>query len=265
MIHVAISGAAGRMGRALARLVLEAEDLELCGALEAADHPATGADAGTTAGAGACGIVIGHTLPETVDVLVDFSLPEGSVERVEACAEAKVPCVVGTTGFTEAQRERLGAAAKATALVLSPNMSVGVNVLFHEAASLARTLGEDYDIEIVEAHHRHKKDAPSGTAVRLAENICAATGRDYRTDAIHGREGAVGARTKKEIGIHAVRAGDIVGDHTVIFCAEGERIELTHRAHTRDTFARGALRAARFLAGKAPGVYTMEDVLGSEE
>jgi len=137
-----------------------------------------------------------------------------------------------------------------------------VNLLFKLVGQVAQALGQDYDIEIVEAHHHHKKDAPSGTAVRLAENICTATGRDYRTDAVHGREGQVGARTKKEIGVHAVRAGDIVGDHTVVFCAEGERIELTHRAHTRDTFARGALRAARFLAGKAPGVYTMADVLG---
>jgi len=262
MIHVVISGAAGRMGRTLARLVLESEDLELVGAVEAAGHPCLGQDAGVLAGAGTCGLAVTDRLPEAADVVVDFSLPEGSLERIEACAAAETPCVVGTTGFTAGQRQRIAAAARKTAIVLSPNMSVGVNVLFHAAADLARTLGAEYDVEIVEAHHRFKKDAPSGTALKIAEEIARATGRDLAASAVHGRGPESGPRKAGEIGIHAVRGGDIVGEHIIYYTGLGERLELKHVAHSRETFARGALRAARWVADRGPGLYAMADVLG---
>jgi len=262
MIHVVVSGAAGRMGRALVRLIQEADDLELVGALEAPGHPCLGSDAGVLAGAGECGVRITADLPKTFDVLVDFSLPEGAVERVAACAERGTAVVVGTTGFADEQRKAIAAAVKHCAVVLSPNMSVGVNVLFHAAADLARTLGPEYDIEIVEAHHRLKKDAPSGTALKLAEEIAKATGRDLAKSAVHGRGPGQPPRREGEIGIHAVRAGDIVGEHIVYYSGLGERLELKHVAHTRDTFARGALRAVRWVADRGPGLYSMADVLG---
>jgi len=262
MIHVVVSGAAGRMGRVLVRLIREADDLELVGALEAPGHPCLGSDAGVLAGTGECGIRIAADLPKTFDVLVDFSLPEGTVERVAACAERGTAAVLGTTGFSDEQRKRIAAASKRCAVVLSPNMSVGVNVLFHAAADLARTLGPEYDIEIVEAHHRFKKDAPSGTALKLAEEIAEATGRDLAESAVHGRGPGHPPRQAGEIGIHAVRGGDIVGEHIVYYTGLGERLELKHVAHTRDTFARGALRAARWVADRGPGLYSMADVLG---
>jgi 4-hydroxy-tetrahydrodipicolinate reductase len=262
MIHVAVSGAAGRMGRTLVHLILEAEDLALAGALEAPGHPCLGHDAGELAGGGECGVRVTETLPKTLDVLVDFSQADAAVERVEACAEREVGCVVGTTGFSREQRKRVVAAAERTAVVLSPNMSVGVNVLFHAAADLARTLGPDYDIEIVEAHHRFKKDAPSGTALKLAEEIAEATGRNLADAAVHGRGAGHPPRKEGEIGIHAIRGGDIVGEHIVYYTALGERLELKHVAHTRETFTRGALRAARWVADRGPGLYSMADVLG---
>jgi len=262
MIHVVVSGAAGRMGRTLVRLIREADDLELVGALEAPGHPCLGSDAGVLAGAGECGIRVAADLPRALDVLVDFSLPEGAVERIAACAERGTAAVIGTTGFSDKQRKRIAAASKRCAVVLSPNMSVGVNVLFHAAADLARTLGPEYDIEIVEAHHRFKKDAPSGTALKLAEEIARATGRDLAESAVHGRGPGQPPRKPGEIGIHAVRGGDIVGEHIVYYTSLGERLELKHVAHTRDTFARGALRAVRWVADRGPGLYSMADVLG---
>jgi len=262
MIHVAISGAAGRMGRTLLRLVAESDDLELAAALEAPGHPSLGTSAATLAGAEGLTVSVTDSLPQTMDVLVDFSLPEGAVERVEACAARGTPSVVGTTGFSPEQRRRLAAAADRAAVVLSPNMSVGVNVLFHAAADLARTLGADYDVEIVEAHHRFKKDSPSGTALKIAEEIARATGRDLDEAAVHGRPPGSPPRKAGEIGLHAVRGGDIVGEHVVYYTALGERLELRHVAHSRETFARGALRAARWVADRGPGLYSMADVLG---
>jgi len=262
MIHVVISGAAGRMGRTLVRLVQESQDLKLAGAVEAPGHPCLGNDAGLLAGAGDMGVPIADALPETFDALVDFSLPEGSLGRIEACAAAGLPCVVGTTGFSAEQRARIKAAAERTAVVLSPNMSVGVNVLFHVAAELARALGPDYDIEILEAHHRFKKDAPSGTALKVAEEIAKATGRNLAEAAVHGRGPSHPPRRPGEIGIHAIRGGDIVGEHIIYYSALGERLELKHVAHSRETFARGALRAARWVADRGPGLYSMADVLG---
>ncbi|MFO8015333.1 MAG: 4-hydroxy-tetrahydrodipicolinate reductase [Phycisphaerae bacterium] len=262
MIEVAISGAAGRMGRTLVRLVAEADDLRLVAALEAPGHDALGTDAGTLAGAGPLGVEVTDALPCPADALVDFSLPDGSVERIEACAEAGIPCVVGTTGFSDAQRGRIDAAAGKTAVLVAPNMSVGVNVMFHLGAELARTLGQAYDIEIVEAHHRFKKDAPSGTALKIAEEIAGATGRNLAESAVHGRGPGHPPRKEGEIGLHAVRGGDIVGEHIIFYTAVGERLELKHVAHTRDTFAHGALRAVRWIADRGPGLYSMADVLG---
>jgi 4-hydroxy-tetrahydrodipicolinate reductase len=262
MIQVAISGAAGRMGRTLVRLVSEADDLRLVAALESPGHDAVGTDAGTLAGAGPLGIEVTDALPGRADVLVDFSLPDGSVARIETCAEAGIPCVVGTTGFSDTQRERIDAAAGKTAVLVAPNMSVGVNVMFHLGAELARTLGEAYDIEIIEAHHRFKKDAPSGTALKIAEEIADATGRDLADSAVHGRGPGHPPRKEGEIGLHAVRGGDIVGEHIIFYTAVGERLELKHVAHSRETFAHGALRAARWIADRGPGLYSMADVLG---
>jgi 4-hydroxy-tetrahydrodipicolinate reductase len=262
MLRIVISGAAGRMGRALVRLVAEAEDLELVGALEAPEHEFAGADAGELAGAGRLGVILADCLPESADCVVDFSLPEGSVERIEACAARGTAVVVGTTGFTNAHRERIDAAARKAPVLLSPNMSVGVNLLFRAAAELAKTLGPDYDIEILEAHHRFKKDAPSGTALKIAEEIAGATGRDLAKAARYGRGRGPAPREEGEIGIHAIRGGDVVGEHVVHYTALGERVELKHVAHSRDTFARGALRAARWLVGREPGLYSMADVLG---
>ena len=262
MIHVVVSGACGRMGRTLVRLVCESDDLELVGAVEATGHPGLGSDAGLLAGVPARGVKVADALPSAFDVMVDFSLPAGSIQRIEACAAMAAPCVVGTTGFSPEERKRLEAAARRTAIVLSPNMSVGVNVLFHAAAELARTLGPDYDIEIVDAHHRFKKDAPSGTAIKVAEEIARATGRDLDEAAVHGRGPTHGPRQPGEIGFHAIRGGDIVGEHIIYYSTLGERLELKHVAHSRETFGRGALRAARWVADRGPGLYTMADVLG---
>ncbi|MCX5683075.1 MAG: 4-hydroxy-tetrahydrodipicolinate reductase [Planctomycetota bacterium] len=262
MIHVVISGAAGRMGRTLVRLTHEAKDLELVGAAEVAGQPLLGSDAGVLAGVGETKVLLAAALPEKFDVMVDFSLPEGSIARIEQCAALGAPCVVGTTGFTPEQRARIKAASAKVAVVHSPNMSIGVNVLFHAAAELARTMGEEYDIEIVEAHHRFKKDAPSGTALKIAEEIAKATGRNLAETAVSGRGPTSEPRRAGEIGIHAVRGGDIVGEHTIYYTTLGERLELRHVAHNRDTFARGALRAARWVADRGPGMYSMTDVLG---
>jgi 4-hydroxy-tetrahydrodipicolinate reductase len=250
------------MGRTLIRLIAESEDMELVAAVEAAGHPCLGANAGTLIGLGNVNIAVTERLPEAMDVLVDFSLPEGSLAHVEACAAAKMPCVVGTTGFSAPQRQQIAAAAERTAVVLCPNMSIGVNVLFHVAAELARTLGQEYDIEIVEAHHRFKKDAPSGTAIKIAEEIARATGRDLDAAAVPGRGPGHALRKPGEIGFHAIRGGDIVGEHIIYYTGMGERLELKHVAHSRETFARGALRAARWVADRGPGLYSMADVLG---
>jgi 4-hydroxy-tetrahydrodipicolinate reductase len=262
MIHVAVSGACGRMGRTLIRFIQESEDLQLAGIVEIAGHPCLGTDAGSLAGTPGIKMPLSDKLPAALDVLIDFSLPQGSVERIVECGERVIPCVVGTTGFSPAEWERIRAAAKKTAVVVSPNMSVGVNVLFHAAAELARTLGAEYDIEIVEAHHRFKKDAPSGTAIKVAEEIARATGRDLDEAAVHGRGPSSGPRKPGEIGFHAIRGGDIVGEHIIYYTTLGERLELKHVAHSRETFARGALRAARWVADRGPGLYTMSDVLG---
>ncbi|GAB4275565.1 MAG: 4-hydroxy-tetrahydrodipicolinate reductase [Deferrisomatales bacterium] len=265
MIRAAVPGAAGRMGGQLVRLIAEADDLELAGAVERPGHPAAGRDAGEVAGVGALGVAIGEDLSaclEEADVVIDFTSAAASVAHAEVVARAGKAIVIGSTGFTAEQRAAVRACGGAARVFQAPNMSVGVNVLLRVVADVARLLGDAYDVEIVETHHRFKKDAPSGTALALAESVAEALGRDLAADGVHGRHGLVGERGAREIGIHAVRAGDVVGDHTVIFGGLGERVEVTHKATSRETFARGALRAARWVVAQPPGFYTMLDLLG---
>jgi 4-hydroxy-tetrahydrodipicolinate reductase len=243
--------------RVLAALRAE-KDFAIAGAFERPDSEHVGRSIeGATVSPG-----IEQALERGADVVIDFTVPAASVQNARACAERGVGLVVGTTGLSPAQKAELGAAAKRIPLLLAPNMSVGVNVLFRLVGEAARALGSAYEVEIVEMHHRMKRDAPSGTALRLAEEAAGALGLDVRSACVYDRHGDTGARKADSIGIQALRGGDVVGDHTVYFLADGERLELTHRATSRDNFARGAVRAARFIAGKKPGLYEMQDVLG---
>ncbi len=263
-MKLAVAGAGGRMGRTLIEMILRSEDLKLAGALEAPGSPAVGRDAGELAGR-SCGLKIVSDPANAVagaDCLIDFTRPEGTLAHVEHCLKKGVRMVIGTTGFSAQQNERIAAAAGRIAIVLAPNMSAGVNVAFKLAETAARALGDGYDVEIIEAHHRHKVDAPSGTALRFGEVIARSLGRDLARNSVHGRKGEVGERDPKAIGFHAVRGGDIVGEHTVMFAGEGERVEITVRSGSRATYALGALRAARFLSGKDRGLYDMHEVLG---
>lgn len=265
MFKVIIVGAAGRMGRRLINCIYNAEDMELVGALEYPKSPYIGKDAGLIAGIAPMGIAISKDLKLLIpiaDAIIDFSTGD-IIMNAKLATAAGLMAVIGTTALTEDDKKDLANLAKSGGKIVSaPNMSVGVNLLFHLTEKVAEILGDDYDIEIVEMHHNKKKDAPSGTAVRLGE--CAAAGRklSYTENAVHGRKGIVGERQSSEIGMHAVRGGDVVGDHTVIFAAEGERVELTHKASSRDTFAMGALKAVRFLSKQSAGLYDMQDVLG---
>lgn len=264
-IPVVITGAAGKMGRRLAALACEDPRFELAGATEQAGHPGLGRDAGELCGAGRLGIPLTADLAALLApgrVVVDFTAPEATLRHLELAAAEKIPMVIGTTGFSPEQRQRVEELAGKIPCVLAPNMSVGINLLAHLVRQAAAIVGPEFDIELVEAHHRLKKDAPSGTALFLAE--AAAGGRNWEISRVSRfcREGMIGPRPDREIGIQTLRAGDIVGDHTVLFAGPGERIELIHRAHSRDTFARGALRAAAWLITKPAGRYTMSDVLG---
>lgn len=262
---IVLAGAAGRMGTRIAALLAETTDLRLEAALEAAGHPALGRDAGELAGAGRLGVPIGADAGAAIArgrVLIEFSMPEATVEHLRVVADSGARAVVGTTGFSTAQRQEIAALGRRAPILVAPNMSVGVTLAFQLLAIMARTLGDDYDVEITEVHHRFKKDAPSGTAQRMAEVIAQALGRDLSSVAVYGRHGVPGERPGKEIGIFSLRSGDVVGEHTVSFGTLGERLELTHRAHSRDTFARGALRAARWIVTRPPGLYSMHDVLG---
>jgi 4-hydroxy-tetrahydrodipicolinate reductase len=260
---IAIAGASGRMGRMLIEALLVAPDLKLAAALDRAGSPDLGQDAGAFLGR-ATGVPIASDLAALrgCDVLIDFTRPEGTLAHLRACAEHGVKLVIGTTGLDESGRQAIRAAAAKTAIVFAPNMSVGVNATFRLLQVAARMLGQGYDIEIIEAHHRHKVDAPSGTALRMGEVIAQALGHDLADLAVHAREGHTGERKAGTIGFSAVRGGDIVGDHTVLFAGTGERIEITHRATSRMGYALGSLRAARFLADKSTGLYDMDDVLG---
>lgn len=263
MVKIIVNGAAGRMGRAIIALASQDPEFEIVGAIEAKDHSDLGKDAGAIAGVSPLGVPIADDLAEKLadaDVVIDFSERRSSLACVDvACASGKA-VVIGTTGLSDEEIARVKEAAEKIPVVLSPNMSIGVNVLFKIAGETARKL-KGYDVEIVEVHHNKKKDAPSGTAKRLAQIVAAATGRDISRDAVYGRHGIVGERKANEIGLHSVRAGDIVGEHRVIFAGPGERVELTHHAHSRNTFASGALRAAQFAASAPAGFHTMADVL----
>lgn len=264
MIKIAVCGAAGRMGQRIIVAAIEA-GCTISGALERPDHPLAGQDAGLIAGLGFIGVAISGDLNSVVkgcDVLIDFTSPKVSLKNLEACGLFGKAVVIGSTGFTPDERELAKELARDIPAVLAPNMSVGVNVCLKVLADVAKILGGDFDVEIVEAHHRLKKDSPSGTAVRMGEVVAKALGRDYNQVANYHREGICGERSREEIGMQTIRGGDIVGEHTVYFIGDGERIELTHRAHTRDMFSRGSVRAAKWVVGQKPGLYDMQDVLG---
>lgn len=265
MIKVIITGAAGRMGGRLVSLLKESAALTLSGAVESKGHVSVGEDAGEVAGCGPTGVVIQDDLSAVMDrgeVVVDFSTPTATLAHLRIAAQHHRPIVIGTTGFSPEQLAHLRSLARPIPSVFSPNMSVGVNLIFTVIAEMAKTLGEDYDIEVIEAHHRLKKDAPSGTALKMAAILAQALGRDLSQVGVYARKGLIEERKRGEIGVQTIRAGDIVGDHTVLFGGIGERIEVTHRVQSRDTFARGALRAARWVVKQPPGLYDMLDVLG---
>lgn len=262
-IRYAIAGSAGRMGRMLIEAVLKSEDGVLTTALEHAGSPFIGRDAGELVGA-ACGVRITADLDalKGCDVLIDFTRPEGTLQHLQACLQYQVGIIIGTTGFDAAGKAAIEAASKNIPVVFAPNMAVGVNAVFKLLDVAARILNEGYDIEVIEAHHRHKVDAPSGTALRMGEVVAKALGRSLEEDAIYGREGHTGERPATQIGFSTIRGGDIVGDHTVLFAGLGERIEITHKSASRMPYASGSLRAARFLRGKQNGLFDMQDVLG---
>lgn len=265
MTHrIAIAGSSGRMGRMLIEAVMAADDCVLSGALDRDGSPALGQDAAAFLGQ-TSGVKITADLREGLagaDVLIDFTRPEGTLAHLAVCRELGVKAVIGTTGFTPEQKTEIETFAKDLAVVMAPNMSVGVNVVLKLLDLAARALKEGYDIEIVEAHHRHKVDAPSGTALKMGEVVAAALGRDLKECAVYGREGVTGERDPSTIGFATVRGGDIVGDHTVLFAGTGERIEITHKSSSRATYAQGSLRAVRFLADRPNGLFGMDDVLG---
>ena len=263
-IKIVIAGSGGRMGRALLEGTMQADDLQLHAALEHAGSALLGRDAGELCGA-ACGVGVGSDVAAALqgaDVMIDFTRPEGTLHHLDLCTRMGVNMVIGTTGFNAQQKAQLGVAAQHIGIVFAPNMSVGVNLTFKLLEIAARVLSQGYDIEIIEAHHRHKVDAPSGTALGMGEVVARALGRDLAQCAVYGREGVTGERDPSTIGFATVRGGDIVGDHTVLFAGTGERVEITHKASSRATFAQGALRAARFLQQNKPGLYDMQDVLG---
>jgi len=260
--RVAIHGAAGRMGLRLVALCCADDALELAAAIDQPGHASSGKDAGTLAGIEPCGVRLSDRLDSQVDVLIDFSVPAACRAAIGQCIETGSNVVIGTTGLTEDDHRAIDEVAATVAVMQAPNMSLGVNVLFALAARVAQQLGDDYDIEIVETHHRFKKDAPSGTALGLAEAICTATGKNIGQALVHGRHGDDVPRQRGQIGVHALRSGDVVGRHTASFATLGEQLELTHIASTRDVFAHGAIRAAKWLVGKPPGRYGMADVLG---
>lgn len=265
MINVLVTGAAGKMGKKVISLLLQEEGIKLVGATEIGGHPSIGKDVGDVIGAGKTGILVSGNLEKAAsraDVLVDFSHPNATVDAAGYASLKGKPMVIGTTGLSPDERVRLEKLAERFACVISPNMSIGVNVMFEITKRLAELLGNEFDIEVIEAHHRDKKDSPSGTAMRLGEIIAESTGRSFSKVVRFERHGHVGKRGLNEIGIQAIRGGDIIGEHSVWFCGDGERVELTHRATNRDNFAHGAIRALRWIIGKPPGVYTMRNVLG---
>ena len=265
MLRIAVTGAAGRMGKTLIEAASLGDGLELTAAIERPKSSFIGFDAGELAGIGKNGILLVDNVQAVVeqfDILIDFTAPQATLANAAICSQAGKKMVVGTTGLDAAQKQQLADAAAQSAIMFAPNMSVGVNLCFSLLATAAKVLGDEVDIEVYEAHHRHKVDAPSGTALRMGEVVAEALGRDLKDCAVYGREGHTGARDANTIGFATVRAGDIVGDHTVMFAAEGERVEITHKASSRMSFARGAMRAAKWVAAQQTGLYDMQDVLG---
>ncbi|MEC8427948.1 MAG: 4-hydroxy-tetrahydrodipicolinate reductase [Pseudomonadota bacterium] len=265
MVRIAVTGAAGRMGKTLIEAVANAEGVELTAALERPESSLIGADSGELAGLGKNGVAIAANIADVIDqfdVLIDFTAPVATLANAKACAEAGKNIVIGTTGFTPEQEQELLGNQSATALCKAANFSTGVNVTLKLLKQAAEILGDDYDIEIYEAHHRHKVDAPSGTALAMGEAVAEGVNRNLREVAVYGREGQTGARERETIGFATVRGGDVVGDHTVMFMADGERVEISHKASSRMSFARGAVRAAAWLAAKNNGLFDMQDVLG---
>lgn len=265
MLRAIVAGAAGRMGGRIIHMIRQRGDISLTGAFERADHPQVGQDAGQVAGLGEIGVpIVGsfEEVAESGDVLIDFTSPDATLQHLRLTSEQGLAVVIGTTGITGDMLQEVRDRAKTIRCVMSPNMSVGVNVMFRMAEEMARLLGQEYDMEILEVHHRLKKDAPSGTAMRLAQILSASVGRDLAKVGVYQRKGMIGERSREEIGIQTWRAGDITGEHTVMFGGIGERLELVHRAHNRDNFARGAVRAAQWVVSQAPGLYDMQDVLG---
>jgi 4-hydroxy-tetrahydrodipicolinate reductase len=263
-IRIAIAGASGRMGRMLVEATLDAADVELAAAFDRADAPLIGRDAGELIGA-ACGVTIGGDARAAIaaaDCVIDFTRPEGTLAHLAIARELGKAMVIGTTGFSASDKALIREAAQDVPVVFAPNMAVGVNAVFRLLEVAARILDEGYDVEIIEAHHRYKVDAPSGTALRMGEVIARELGRDLEACAIYGREGVTGERKPETIGFSTIRGGDVVGDHTVLFAGIGERIEITHKSGSRMPYALGALRAARFLAGRRNGLFDMQDVLG---
>ncbi|MGA2403786.1 MAG: 4-hydroxy-tetrahydrodipicolinate reductase [Syntrophobacteraceae bacterium] len=265
MVRAAIAGIAGRMGSRIARIIGETDGIELVGGFEYSLHPLVGKDLAEAIGGSPTGKRIGGRIEdvlEAADVIIDFTSAASSIEHLRRASASGRPMVIGSTGFAREQLDEAVELARAVPCVLSPNMSVGVNIVFKMVAEAARLLGDGYDVEIVEAHHRFKKDAPSGTAIKLAQLVAGALDRDLGQVGVYARHGMTGERTGSEIGIQTIRGGDIVGEHTVIFASLGERVEIVHRAHSRDNFARGAIRAAKWVLDQPGGLYDMGDVLG---
>ena len=264
MIKVIVNGACGRMGRMLISLVTRQPDMELVGATEYPAHPKMGTDAGEVAGIGSLGVKIVANLADVIDqgdVAIEFTSPEATVSNLKKVVDAKKSIVIGTTGCTADQLAKIRLLAEHIPCLMSPNMSVGVNVMLRAIELVAKALGDDYDVEVIEAHHNQKKDSPSGTAVRIADVLATALDRDMNQVGVYGREGIVGVRPKKEIGVHAVRGGDIVGDHTVLFAGIGERLEISHRAQSRESFASGAIRATRWIVNAPNGLHDISEIL----
>jgi len=264
LLNIAVAGSTGRMGRTIMETIAEAHDLRLSAALEQPGSPYLSQDAGSLTGT-SCGVAISSDFAAALtgsDVLIDFTRPAGTLAHLAVCRQSGIKMVIGTTGFSAEEKELIHDAAKDIAIVFAPNMSIGVNMLFRLLEIAAQALPEGYDVEIIEAHHRHKVDAPSGTALRMGEVIAQAQGKNLEQIAIYGREGHTGERAADTIGFSTIRGGDIVGDHTALFAGIGERLEITHKASSRKTFATGALHAARFLAAKKSGLFDMQDVLG---
>lgn len=265
MVRAIVAGAAGRMGGRIIHTIAATEGISLAAAFERAEHPSVGSDVGEVVGLGSMGVKVAaelNSVLEAGDVIIDFTHHEASVVHLGTAAKAKKPMVIGTTGFTAEDMKTIETLASEVPCVQAPNMSMGVNLMFKLVEDMARALGDGFDVEIIEAHHHHKKDAPSGTAVKLAQNLATALGRELEKVGVYERHGLIGERRPEEIGIQTIRGGDIVGEHTVLFAGVGERLELTHRAHSRDNFARGGVKAAIWVVNQGPGLYDMQHVLG---